>query len=147
MPARPFWEEPLERLDAAEWEALCDGCARCCLIKLEDEESGELHYTNVVCRYLDRERCRCTTYDTRSRTVPDCLDLRVHEPATLTWMPVTCAYRLRAEGRALPPWHPLLSGDPETVHTAGISVRSFAISEEQVAEPDALEEHIVDSIR
>lgn len=127
-----------------EWESLCDGCARCCLIKLEDEESHELHYTSVVCRYLDREQCRCSEYNQRTTLVPDCLQVTCENVDALYWMPQSCAYRLLAQGLSLPPWHPLLSGDPQSVREAGISVCDFAISEEAVQSPDELEEYIID---
>lgn len=127
-----------------EWESLCDGCARCCLIKLEDEESHELHYTSVVCRYLDLEQCRCSEYHQRTTLVPDCLQVTCENVDELYWMPQSCAYRLLAQGLSLPPWHPLLSGDPQSVREAGISVCDFAISEEAVQSPDELEEYIID---
>lgn len=124
-----FWnEKSLSELSTAEWESLCDGCGRCCLVKLEDEESGTLHYTAVACGELDMESCRCRHYATRLERVPECIALA---PATLNdtpWLPSTCAYRLIAAGTPLPPWHPLLSGTAESVHAAGISVRNFAIS-------------------
>lgn len=145
MPADlPFWERPLESLTAEEWERLCDGCARCCLIQLEDEESGERHTTALACRYLDREACRCTVYSERTRLVPECLQVTPENVYTLDWMPRSCAYRLRAEGRPLPEWHPLISGDPESVHEAGISVRGYAISEAEIDEGADMEAYIID---
>jgi len=119
-----YWnEKPLEALTAAEWESLCDGCGRCCLVKLEDEDTGRIHFTDVGCRLLNVETCRCADYAHRRRRVRDCLKLTPDLAAGLAWLPPTCAYRLRAEGRPLAWWHPLVSGSPETVHTAGISVR------------------------
>lgn len=132
-----FWTLPLAELDAEEWEALCDGCGRCCLIKLEDEDSGELHYTDVACRYLDCQACRCSDYANRIANVPDCLavDLvflrhRAH------WLPHSCAYRRLHEGRGLASWHPLLSGDRQSVVRAGISMAGELVSEVLVDEQD-----------
>lgn len=139
----PFWErKTLAELDATEWESLCDGCGRCCLLKLEDVDSGEIAYTGVACRLLDIRRCRCRDYDHRQQRVPDCQVLDpVVVPAT-GWLPDTCAYRLVAAGKPLPDWHPLISGDPDSVHAAGISVRDRVVSEEFV-HPDALADHVV----
>ena len=126
-----------------EWESLCDGCARCCLIKLQDVEDGRTEYTDVACRQLDCETCRCRDYPNRKALVPDCVVLTAESIPDLGWMPSTCAYRLIAEGRELMWWHPLVSGDPDTVHQAGISVRHRVLSEDDVDE-DALEDRIVD---
>ena len=120
----PFWKmKPLEEMSRDEWESLCDGCARCCLVKLEDEDSGKIHFTDIGCTLLDAKTCRCRDYPRRSRRVPDCVTLTPEAARTLTWLPVTCAYRLVSEGKDLPDWHPLVSGSPESVHEAGISVR------------------------
>ncbi|MEE8334485.1 MAG: YcgN family cysteine cluster protein [Alphaproteobacteria bacterium] len=124
----------------AEWESLCDGCARCCLIKLEDEDTGEIAFTELVCTLLDQGACRCTDYPNRSVRVPDCVTLKPDNVGELAWMPSTCAYRVLAEGGDLAWWHPLVSGDPETVHKAGISVRGRCIPEDQADDP---EDHIV----
>ncbi|MFO7594255.1 MAG: YcgN family cysteine cluster protein [Pseudomonadota bacterium] len=140
-----FWEEKsLAEMSREEWESLCDGCARCCLIKLEDEETEALHYTGVACRYLDRHKCQCTAYADRTRLVPDCLELSMDNVDQLYWMPQSCAYRLLDAGRPLPEWHPLISGNPDSVHEAGISVRGFAISEDDVDSVEDLEAYIID---
>jgi uncharacterized cysteine cluster protein YcgN (CxxCxxCC family) len=133
---------PLGELNPAQWEALCDGCAKCCLHKLEDEDTAEVFYTKVRCQYLDEEQCRCTDYKRRSVLVPNCIHLLAEEVAGYDWLPSTCAYRLRANNEPLPQWHPLVSGDPESVHSAGISIRGRSISDEYV-HPDGYDEHIV----
>jgi len=135
--ADPFWRRvPLAEMTNAEWESLCDGCARCCLNKLEDEDTGEIHWTNVACRLLDGDSCRCRDYPHRQAKVPDCVALTPANVTALSWLPPTCAYRLVAEGRDLYWWHPLVSGDPETVHAAGISVRGRTVSEKGMAFAD-----------
>ncbi len=139
-----FWELPLWELTRPEWEALCDGCGKCCLNKLEDEDTGEVALTNVACRLLDGSTCRCTKYETRHDYVPECIVLT---PKTLRknmyWLPQTCAYRLRYESRPLFPWHPLLTGDPGSVHRAGVSVQDLTVSEIEVADDD-WEEHLIE---
>jgi len=138
-----FWQaKTLTELTAAEWESLCDGCGRCCLHKLEDEDTGELYFTNVACRLLDLNTCRCRDYAHRAELIPDCLVLTPACPELYAQLPSTCAYRLRFEGRPLPEWHPLVSGDVESVHRAGISVRGKAVSEEYI-HPDQLPEHLI----
>ncbi len=137
----PFWERPLATLNAQEWEALCDGCGKCCLHKLEDEDTGRIYPTNVACRLLDRESARCTNYRNRRRFVPDCIQLTPAMIDRLEWLPQTCAYRLRNEGQPLPAWHYLLSGDAEAVHTSGNSIRGWTVAE-SMAGP--LEQHLVD---
>jgi uncharacterized cysteine cluster protein YcgN (CxxCxxCC family) len=137
-----FWKtKALSRLTPEEWESLCDGCGKCCLEKLEDEDTGEIAFTEVACRLLDLESCRCRNYVERRRFVPDCMPLTPRNVRTLHWMPSTCAYRLMVEGKDLPDWHPLISGDPDSVHEAGQSVRGRAISEKDAGD---LEDHVVD---
>lgn len=139
-----YWKKKtLAEMDREEWEALCDGCARCCLYKLQDEETGEIYYTNVICRLLDLHACRCGDYANRARLMPTCLVLDANLVGKLDWMPATCAYRLLAEGKDLYPWHPLISGRRESVHEAGISVRNKVV-EEMFVDMDHLEEYVVD---
>lgn len=139
-----FWrEKTLGEMSLEEWEALCDGCGRCCLHKIEDEDTQKLFYSRVACKLLDIKRCRCTRYAERQSLVPDCMSLR-EGFAQFQWLPSTCAYRLLAQGEELPRWHPLRTGDAESVHKAGISVRSFALSENEVADPYA---HIVEWLK
>ena len=138
-----YWEKPLEDLTAVEWESLCDGCGRCCLVKLEDEDTGRVYFTDVACRLLDVETCRCADYVHRRRKVRDCLKLTPDLAASLHWLPPTCAYRLRAEGRPLAWWHPLVSGSPDTVHEAGISVRGRVELTETDLNVDDYANHIV----
>ncbi|GAA0730618.1 hypothetical protein GGR89_000431 [Sphingomonas trueperi] len=137
-----FWEDlPLEALDRAQWEALCDGCGKCCLHKLEDEETGELFATNVACKLLDRRMGLCKDYKHRRAYVPECVRLTTRNVADIEWLPTTCAYRLRANGEKLPDWHYLVSGDREAVHQAGESTRGWTISEEDAGD---LEHHMTD---
>lgn len=139
---RPFWKtKSLEQMTNDEWESLCDGCARCCLIKLEDEDSHDIYFTNVVCKYLDQDKCQCTQYADRNSLVPSCV-IVTPEIAKEPWLPDTCAYRLLAEGKPLPHWHHLISGNAISVHEADISVRYCAVSEEYV-HPDELVEHLI----
>jgi uncharacterized cysteine cluster protein YcgN (CxxCxxCC family) len=136
-----FWELPIGDLNREEWEALCDGCGKCCLHKLEDEVTGELFPTNVACKLLDRHACRCSNYRMRKVLVPDCVRLDMKQLREIDWLPTTCAYRLRGDGKPLPDWHYLVSGSRETVHEAGISVRGWTISEDDAGD---LELHLVD---
>lgn len=141
----PFWERPIDQISRDEWEALCDGCGKCCLHKVEeeDEEAEEvrIYPTNVACRLLDRTTGRCTDYRNRKRQVPDCLQLTAEKVRDLPWLPMTCAYRLRAEGQPLPEWHYLLCGDRDAVHHVGESVVGWTVSE---VDAGRLEHHIVD---
>jgi len=137
-----FWEDlPLEALDRAQWEALCDGCGKCCLHKLEDEETGELFATNVACKLLDRRMGMCKDYKHRRAYVPECVRLTTRNVRDIEWLPTTCAYRLRANGEKLPDWHYLVSGDSEAVHNAGESTRGWTISEDDAGD---LEHHMTD---
>lgn len=135
-----FWEHPVETLNQRDWEALCDGCGKCCLHKLEDEDTGDFYMTNVACKLLDLKTARCSDYKGRRAIVPDCVRLTPRLAASLPWLPDSCAYRLRAEGLPLPDWHYLISGDRDAVHRAGASMVGKAISE-VVAGP--LEQHII----
>jgi uncharacterized cysteine cluster protein YcgN (CxxCxxCC family) len=134
----PFWRrKSLANMTGAEWESLCDGCGRCCLNKLEDQDTGRIYYTDVGCRLLDGTTCRCKDYDNRSEVVDDCVRLSPDNVAELKWLPPSCAYRLVANGRELYWWHPLVSGDPDSVHAAGMSVRGrIGISEADLGEED-----------
>lgn len=136
-----FWEQPLATLDRAQWEALCDGCGKCCVHKLEDEVTGDLYPTNVACRLLDRRMGMCSDYKHRRAHVPDCVRLTPASVSRLEWLPRTCAYRLRDEGQPLPEWHYLVSGDREAVHLAGESTRGWTVSEDDAGE---LEHHLVE---
>jgi len=142
--AAPFWRTTaLDAMSREQWESLCDGCGRCCLVKLEDEDSGRILATDVGCRLFDAGACRCRDYENRSSTVPDCVTLTPNAVRSLRWLPPTCAYRLVAEGRDLLWWHPLVSGDPETVVAAGVSVKGRVFAgEDEIAEDD-LPERIV----
>ena len=138
-----FWDDkPLSEMTPDEWESLCDGCARCCLLKLECWETGEVQYTSVVCRYLAEDECRCSDYVNRNTMVPTCVHLTVDALPSIDWLPTTCAYRCIAEGRGLPRWHPLVSGEQETVLEAGISIRGRVVSEEFV-HPSEVEERVI----
>jgi len=141
-----FWERPLTELNGAEWEALCDGCGKCCLNKLEDADTGEVAFTRIACRLFDDNTCGCGQYEIRKQIVPDCVVLK---PGNLDevsyWMPTTCAYRLRHHGMPLPDWHHLLTGSRETVHERGESARGWTIPEFAVDEDD-WEDYIIDTL-
>lgn len=139
-----FWNLPLEALDEEEWEALCDGCGRCCLHKLEDADTGQILFTAVACKLLDTQRGCCMDYANRFQEVPDCLRVSLENVEVFSWLPPTCAYRLRAMDAPLPAWHPLISGDPATVLAAGVSVAGRIISEEKVPDVEDWGEYLVD---
>lgn len=139
-----YWlHKPLSAMSPREWESLCDGCGRCCLLKLEDEDTGKVHYTDVACKLLDQQSCACKDYKNRASQVKDCVQLKPGNEDGWNWMPPTCAYRLLAEGHDLYWWHPLVSGDPETVHEAGISVRGRCAGTERNVRVRDLPDHIV----
>ncbi len=143
----PFWETTaLEDMTHAQWEALCDGCARCCLHKLQDQASGQIYLTMVACRLLDRQTCRCRDYGRRTERVGQCLVLSASTVSAADWLPDTCAYRKLLAGKPLSWWHPLISADRETVHRAGVSVRGLALSEEDV-HPDDWPRMILDNCK
>ncbi len=143
-PNIPFWKhKKLTEMSTDEWESLCDGCAKCCLYRLEDEDTRDVYFTNVHCRLLDTRSGRCTDYQNRSVRVPDCVTITPEVLQDPYWLPRTCAYRLVAEGRDLPDWHPLISGDPDTVVHAGQRVCNWTICEDDA---DELENHLVDWI-
>ena len=144
--ALPFWKtKTLEEMSPAEWESLCDGCGKCCLSKLEDEDTGEIHWTSVGCRLFDEKTCRCSDYEHRLARVDDCVGLTPQNVRTIAWLPSSCAYRLIAEGRDLYWWHPLVSGSPETVHTAGISVRGrISALESDIEDAEDYFDHVLE---
>ena len=143
--AQPFWRvKTLEEMSDTEWESLCDGCGRCCLLKLQDEDTGTVHYTDVACSLFDAGTCRCAKYEQRQETVQDCIRLTPELARSLSWLPPTCAYRLIAEGRDLYEWHPLISGTTDSVHKAGISVLGRVSGLETDFTEDELPEHLVD---
>ena len=140
-----FWETTaLEEMTPAQWESLCDGCGRCCLEKLEDEDTREIYYTNVACRLLNLSTGRCKDYANRSRRVPTCITLSLKDLKDPYWLPSTCAYRLLAEGQPLPAWHPLVSGDPDSLRLAGRSILGRIISETQAGD---LSQHLIDWVK
>jgi hypothetical protein len=131
--AEPFWKtRSLQEMTSEEWESLCDGCALCCMLKIEDEDTGETFYSDLACRLLNLETGRCTDYPNRKSKVPECLQLTPQTIHTYQWLPPTCAYKLIADGQELFPWHPLISGRKESVHEAGISLLAGAVSEDEV---------------
>ena len=146
---KPFWQtKTLEQMTVREWESLCDGCGLCCLIRFEDEESGEIIPTRVSCKLFDGGACRCSNYEQRKAYVPDCIKLTPYNIDDLMWMPLSCAYRRLHEGKDLPLWHPLITGDPESVHRAGVSVRGQTVNEAELADPeDAIEYTAYDLLR
>lgn len=138
-----FWQEkPLWALDESEWESLCDGCGKCCLNKLQDMDDDHVYYTDVACDLLNLKTCRCSDYAHRQKRVPDCVKLEPEDATAFSWLPSSCAYRRVAEGRGLPEWHPLISGDPQSVHRAGQSVCGRVVHERDI-DIRELESHIV----
>lgn len=132
---KPFWKtKSLGEMSREEWESLCDGCGRCCMVKLEDDDTSEIYLTKLSCRLLDVKSCRCSNYETRFEKMHDCVEITQEKLGQIKWLPATCAYKVLAEGGELAWWHPLVSGDPATVHKAGISVRGLAKSEARVQE-------------
>lgn len=130
-----FWKrKSLAEMTPQEWESLCDGCALCCMLKIEDEDTGEVFYSDVACKLLDLDTCRCTNYAQRAKLVADCVVLTADNPEPYEWLPDSCAYRRLARGQELPEWHPLLTGDPNSVHEAGISIKGRATSENDADE-------------
>lgn len=143
MAVQVFWHsKKLHEMSPSEWESLCDGCGKCCLHKLEDEDTGDVYYTRVACRFLDHNECRCQEYSQRQALVPGCVVLTPDTVKQTYWLPETCAYRLIDEGLPLFDWHPLVSGDPQSVHQAGMSVAGKVLAEGSVAEKD-YEDYIV----
>jgi uncharacterized cysteine cluster protein YcgN (CxxCxxCC family) len=137
-----FWEtKKLAEMTAEEWESLCDNCGKCCLHKLEDEDTGKIAFTRVACRLINLNTCRCTRYNERTKLVAECLDIRKLDVEKYNWLPSTCAYRLLNEGKELPSWHPLLTGSPASVKRAGVSISSYAIKESMAMD---LEDHIIE---
>ena len=143
MALQVFWRaKTLEQMTPSEFESLCDGCGKCCLHKLEDEDSGDVYYTKVACRFLDHDTCQCQQYNDRQQHVPECVVLKPETVKDTYWLPETCAYRLVAEGVPLFDWHPLVSGDPNSVHAAGMSVAGQVVHENSV-DPEDLEDYVV----
>ena len=136
----PFWKtKTLEQMTPEEWESVCDGCAKCCLLKLEDEDSGDIAYTRLHCRLLDGETCRCTNYPERKKHIPDCVTLTPKTVSQIKWMPDTCAYKLLLSGQPLPSYHHLVCGDKNAIHQAGHSIRGRTVNEDQVLEDDQID--------
>ena len=134
-------DKPLSELTQAQWESLCDGCGKCCMAKLQDEETDKIYYTNVACELFDADKCRCTDYTNRTSKVADCISLSLERPQEFAWLPTTCAYRLRFEAKPLPSWHPLLTGSSDSTHEANCSVKNRTISSKDAG---SLEHHLVE---
>jgi len=147
MASKPFWEtKSLLQMTVREWESLCDGCGLCCLVRFEDEDTGEVVPTRVHCQLFDEHACSCKDYVNRRKTVPDCVKLTPYNIDQLSWMPLSCAYRRLHEGKPLPLWHPLVTGDPESVHRAGVSIRGQTFSEDLLADPEDALDHIANDL-
>jgi len=146
MSDEPFWKTtPMEAMSREQWESLCDGCGKCCLAKLEDEDTGDIYWTSVGCRLFDAGTCRCIDYANRGALVADCVQLNPENVRTISWLPSTCGYRLVAEGQDLRWWHPLVSGSPDTVHQAGISMRGrVSAFEQELSEADDYFPHMLE---
>ena len=144
---KQFWEKyELDELSKAEWEALCDGCGKCCMLKLEDEDTNNVHYTNIACRLFDDQSCTCTNYALRRQLVSGCVILTPENiERNAYWMPKTCAYRLLFEGNPLPDWHPLIMGDKSAMHDAGHSMKARTIAEFEVTEEDQ-EDYVIEDM-
>ncbi|MDX2465164.1 MAG: YcgN family cysteine cluster protein [Porticoccus sp.] len=141
--SQPSWlSKPLGEMSPTEWESICDGCAKCCLHKLEDDDTGEIFHTNVACQLLDENSCQCSDYDNRFSKVPDCFKLTPQNLEQQSWLPSSCAYRVLYEGKQLPLWHPLISGDSKSIHASGMSVRGKVVTE-QAVRPEDMEEYII----
>jgi len=139
-----FWENtPLDKLDAKQWESICDGCAQCCAHKLQNNETEEIFLTNVVCQYLDSDKCQCRVYEERNNFVPDCIQVTANNAKALTWMPDTCGYKLLAQGKSLPDWHPLITGDALSTQKANMTVQQKVICEKDI-NIDDLEDYLVE---
>ena len=144
---QPFWEvKTLAQMTVREWESLCDGCGLCCLVRFEEEETGEIIPTRVHCRLFDADACRCSDYENRKAHVPECIKLTPYNIEGLEWMPPSCAYRRLHEGKTLPHWHPLITGDPESVHRAGVSIRGQTFSEAELADPEDALDYIANDL-
>lgn len=142
----PFWKaKTLAEMTAAEWESLCDGCGKCCLQKLEDEDSGDVYYTRVVCQYMTDD-CRCSQYEKRQELVPNCVWLTPKDVDQFFWLPETCAYRLVAEGKDLPSWHPLISGDPQRIHMVDASIKHWDLVRDNALPEEDWEDYIIDNL-
>ena len=142
-----YWERvPLEEMNAEQWELLCDGCGKCCLVKLEDEETNKVHYTNVACQLLDLEKGRCSDYKNRSSRIPDCVHLDRERIDSFHWLPSTCAYKLLADSRPLPSWHPLITGDRRRMNHLRIPITHYAISENTLTEQDDIQDYLTNDV-
>jgi len=146
MADQVFWKrKTLAQMSQSEWESLCDGCGKCCLQKLEDEEDGTVYYTDIVCRYMS-EQCKCSKYQDRHELVPNCVWLKPEDVDEFYWLPSTCAYRILSEGRDLPTWHPLVCGDPEIIHAVNISVQHMDLVKDDQVQEDQWQEHVIDNL-